>query len=85
MIRFVLVLAACVATLVFGLALAGVSGPAGTVIAVAGIIGLAALLIFAYVKAWRNDQGVFLTPGKGYREWRAERDKEARERSDASR
>lgn len=69
-----LVIAACAAVIILGLALAGVSSTAGSVIALIGIAALGAFLVFAQVKAARNDPGLYYTPGKARREWKAEQE-----------
>jgi dipeptide/tripeptide permease len=72
MLKLLMVIAACVATIIGGLALSAVASGIGTGIALAGLIMLAGFLVYVYIRAWRNHQGDFLTPGKGYREFREE-------------
>ena len=62
----------CAAAIIGGLALAAVAPGFGAGIAVTGIVVLGGFFVFAYLKAWRNGQGDYYTPGKGYREYHEE-------------
>jgi hypothetical protein len=66
-----LVIVACSAMIIGGLALSAVSPAIGAGIAVAGMVLLAGFFIYVNIRAWRNGQGDYLTPGDGYRETHA--------------
>jgi hypothetical protein len=72
-----LVILACAAMLLGGLALAGLPGAMGGVgvgLTLVGVAGFGAFLVFAQIKAYRTDRGLYFTPGKAYREWKAEQE-----------
>jgi hypothetical protein len=73
----VLAILACTAMLVGGLALSGLPGAGGGVgagLAIVGVVGFGAFLVFAQIKAYRTDRGLYYTPGKAYKEWKAEQE-----------
>ena len=69
-----LVVGVCAVIIVGGLFLAMSSSTAGAVIAMIGFVGFGAFLVFAQIKAALNSPGLYVTPGKARREWKAEQE-----------
>jgi hypothetical protein len=72
--RSVIVFIACALMFVGGVALAGAWPMGGVALTLIGALGVFGFMIYAYVWAWRHNQGDFLTPGNAHRQVRKERE-----------